>query len=172
MWSANSYIQIHMSSSSRKNAAVLQDCKNAKCAPALSQQRHCSSCPGISISVRKCKWGMRDWDEPERMPKSGLLGVCLVKCMASITKVVSFKVLIPNKWRLAVYRMFAAQSNAVRYTSATHPHQHFSHFHVPHSAFAYRCGHSFTNKTTLSSNHLESAVQTVQTRGQTINTSR
>ncbi len=33
--------------------------------------------------------------------------------------------------------------NTVRSASATHPHQHFSHFRMPHSAFVYRCGCGF-----------------------------
>ncbi len=40
MLSVNSYIQIHTSSSSCKNATVLQNCKNAKRAPALKPRPH------------------------------------------------------------------------------------------------------------------------------------
>ncbi len=35
---------------------------------------------------------------------------------------------------LAVHQKFAAQTNAVRCASATRPHQHFSHFRMPHLA--------------------------------------
>ncbi len=60
--------------------------------------------------------------------------------MSSNTNVFFFEVPTPNGQCLAVYRTFAVQTNAVHCSLATHSHQHFSHFRMSHSAFAYRCG--------------------------------
>ncbi len=45
----------------------------------------------MSTSVRECERGIRDWGEPERMPKSGLYGICLVKWTPSTANVLSLK---------------------------------------------------------------------------------
>ncbi len=74
------------------------------------------------------------------MPKSGSFGICLVKRTLSITNIFFFEVPTPNGWHSAVRQTFTAKTNAVRCASATCPHQHFSHFHMPHSTFAYGCG--------------------------------
>ncbi len=87
-------------------------------------------------------WGMStfvrawDWGEPERMPKSGLFGVRLVKSMPSIANVFFFEVSTPNGWRSAVHRTNKCCSLHLSYTS----NQHFSHFCMPHSALRYLCG--------------------------------
>ncbi len=74
------------------------------------------------------------------MPKSDLFGICLIKCMPSIANVFFFEEPTPNGQHRAVYRIFTVQMNAVcRISSATCPHQHLSHFHMPHLAFMYRC---------------------------------
>ncbi len=51
---------------------------------------------GMSTSVCKPEWGMRDWDKPKWMPKSGLFGVRLVKSMSSIANIFFFEVPTPN----------------------------------------------------------------------------
>ncbi len=80
----------------------------------------------------------------QQISKSGLFGVRLVKRSLGIANVFFFEVPTPNGEHSAVHWKFAAQTNTVHSTSATHPRQHFSHFCMPHSAFAYRCGRSFT----------------------------
>ncbi len=102
----------------------------------------CHKPQSMSTYVRKCEWGMRDRDIPERLPKNGLFGVRLVKRMSSIANIFFFEVATPNG--SAIHRTFATQMNAVHCTLATRTHQHFSHFRMPHSAFVYRCGHGFT----------------------------
>ncbi len=79
---------------------------------------------------------------PNKCQKKGLFGICLVKRMPTIANVFFFEVPAQNRW-CSVHRMFATQTNAVHCASATRPHQHFSHIHIPHSAFAYRRGRSF-----------------------------
>ncbi len=97
----------------------------------------------MPTSVCEHKWGMRDWGEPEKMPKSGLFGICLVKHMPSIGNIFFFEVQTLNGSHSTVHQIFATQTNAVRSAWAIRPHRHFSHFHMPHSAFAYRCGFTF-----------------------------
>ncbi len=93
-------------------------------------------CPPVCEHER----GIQNWGESERMPKSGLFSVCLLKHMPSIANVFLFEVPTPNSLCLAVHWMFATQTNAVGCALATHPHQHLSQFCMSHSAFAYRCG--------------------------------
>ncbi len=50
----------------------------------------------MSTSVGECEWGMQDWSEPERMPKSDLFGVCLVKHMPSIVYIFFFEIPTSN----------------------------------------------------------------------------
>ncbi len=52
---------------------------------------------GMSTSVHGCKHGMRDWGEPEQMPKSGSFGVRLVKSTPSIANVFFFEVPTSNR---------------------------------------------------------------------------
>ncbi len=82
------------------------------------------------------------------MLKSGLFGVRLVKHTSSIANIFSFEVPTPNGQRSAVHQTFAVQKNAICCTSATRTREHFSHFHMLHSAFAYRCERSFRTKYT------------------------
>ncbi len=56
--------------------------------------------------------------------------------------------------------MFAAQTNAVCRSSATHPHQYFSQFHIPHLAFVYRCGHGVTLVSLLKVGHSAAKIHT------------
>ncbi len=65
---------------------------------------------------------MRDLNEPEQMPKSGLFGIRLVKRIPSIVNVFFFEIPTLNGLHSAVQRTFG---NAVLNSSTTHPHQYF-----------------------------------------------
>ncbi len=58
-------------------------------------------------------------------------------------KVFFFEVPTPNRQLSGIHRTFAAQISAVCSAPATCTNQHYYHFRMPHSAFVYRCGHSF-----------------------------
>ncbi len=92
----------------------------------------------MPMYVCECEWGMRDWDEPEQMPKSGLFGVCLVKCGPSIADIFFFEVPTPN--------IVFGYSPNIRHTNECCSQCPLLYFHIniTHLAFAYRCGRGFT----------------------------
>ncbi len=91
MSSITPYIYIYSPKHFAKFSNALQH--NTLLTFAVSSQIFCFNCSkSMSTSVCECEWGMRDWGKLERIPKSGLFGIRLVKRTSSNANVFCFEV--------------------------------------------------------------------------------